>query len=151
VVPSGASTAGSVVVVCGGLTTPAFAIQGGPVSPALFTANQSGTGQAAIVNQDATVSTTSTAGTYVQIYGTGFGDLLPAGTDGLRHLALTVTATIGALPATVLYSGEAPSYTLGLQQINIFIPAGVTKGTSVALVLTVGGVTTQTGVTLGIQ
>jgi len=63
---------------------------------------------------------------------------------------LPVTATVGGMPATVQFAGAAPGY-LGLQQINVLIPANaMLSGPAVALVLTGGGVTTQSGVTVAI-
>lgn len=144
-------TAASVQIACAGLTSQTTTLPIATVDPAIFTAAMTGTGQAAIVNQDGSIDKISTAGNYLQVYTTGFGLLAAPGADGLAHLTLTVTASIGGAPATVLYAGEAPGWTHGLQQINVLIPANASKGPSVPLVLTVGGVTTQTGVTLGIQ
>jgi uncharacterized protein (TIGR03437 family) len=119
--------------------------------PAIFTVGQNGTGQAAIVNPDGSTATAATPGSTIQIYGTGFGMLGPVGSDGLRHLLLPVTATIGDRPATVLFAGEAPGTTTGLQQINVEIPANAPAGPAIPLQLTVGGVNTAAGVTLAIQ
>lgn len=99
-------------------------------APGLFTANSSGTGQAAVVNQDGTINTPSPAGKIVSVYGTGFGLLGATGPDGLRRLVLPVTATVGGVPVTVTYAGEAPGYTTGLQQINLLIGPDVPKGGS---------------------
>jgi uncharacterized protein (TIGR03437 family) len=85
------------------------------------------------------------------VYATGFGDLNPAGADGLRHLALPVTASIGGVAAQVVYAGEAPGYTFGLQQINILIPLDAPTGAAVPIQLTIDNVTTPSGVTIAIQ
>ncbi len=135
----------SLQIQCGGLKSAVLKIPVLNLAPAIFTVGQDGTGQAA------SMSTTTSPGATIQIYGTGFGMLDPAGSDGLRHLALTVTATIGGIPATVLFAGEAPGTTPGLQQINVQIPANAPSGTKVPLQLMVGGVTTQAGVTLSIN
>ena len=50
-------------------------------APGVFTANQSGSGQAAVLNQDFTVNSSSNpapAGSIVSIYGTGQGQVSPA-------------------------------------------------------------------------
>jgi len=55
------------------------------VSPGLFTLNQSGTGQAAVVNQDGTINgpnNPAPAGSTIVLYGTGQGQVSPAVADG---------------------------------------------------------------------
>lgn len=141
----------SVQIQCGGLKSAVIQVPVLNLAPAIFTVGQNGTGQAAIVNQDGSLATAAPPGSDIQIFGTGFGMLEPAGSDGLRHLALPVTATIGGIPATVLFAGEAPGTTPGLQQINVQIPANAPPGPAVTLQLTVGGASTPVGVTLAIQ
>jgi uncharacterized protein (TIGR03437 family) len=55
------------------------------------------------------------------------------------------------LPATVTYAGGAPNEVEGLLQVNATIPAGVPKGSSVPVVVTVGTASSQTGVTVFIH
>lgn len=141
----------SVQIQCGGLKSPMLKVPVLNLAPGIFTVNQTGSGQAAIVNQDGSLGTATRAGTYIQVYGTGFGMFKPAGPDGLCWLELTVTATVGGMPAKVLYAGETPGSTRGLQQINVLIPADAPRGAAVPLQLTVGGVKTPPGVTLSIQ
>jgi uncharacterized protein (TIGR03437 family) len=141
----------SVQISCSGLTPTRVTLPSGNISPAIFTATQKGTGQAAIVNQDGSIAAASQAGTYIQVYVTGFGLLAPPSPDGLARLQLPVTATIGGLPATVQYAGEAPGYTAGLQQINVLVPSRTPLGSAVPLQLMVGGVATQAEVTLAIR
>lgn len=137
------------MIVCAGLTW-STRLQAAPVDPALFAANGSGTGQAAVVNQDGGVNTPSPAGNYISVYGTGFGAFSPPSPDHLRRMAQTVTASVGGISARVLYAGEAPGNTDGLQQINLVVPSNAPSGKNVPLVLTVDGVSTQAGVTLNI-
>jgi uncharacterized protein (TIGR03437 family) len=136
---------------CGGLKSAVVKVPVLKLAPAIFTVGQNGSGQAAIVNPDGSTATAASPGSNIQIFGTGFGMLGPAGSDGLRHLLLPVTAAIGGIPATVLFAGEAPGTTTGLQQINVQIPANAPPGPAIPLQLTVGGVTTAAGVTLAIQ
>jgi uncharacterized protein (TIGR03437 family) len=53
--------------------------------------------------------------------------------------------------AQVVYAGEAPFFTSGLQQINILIPEGAPTGLTVPIQLFVNGASTQSGVTIAIQ
>ena len=138
-------------ISCAGLTAAPVSVPILAAGPALFTVGQNGTGQADAVNQDGSIGTPSPAGTVIQLYGTGFGAYNQPGPDGLMHLAQTVTATVGGVAAQVLYAGQAPGYTPGLQQINLVVPAGAVSGATLPLQLTVGGITTQTGLTVAIQ
>ncbi len=103
-------------------------------------------------NQDYSVNATTKGaapGTYVTAYFTGQGVLDNAIATGAaatavplsRAVAIT-TATIGGLPATVVFSGMTPSLA-GLAQANILIP-NMTPG-DYPLVLTVGGVKSNAG------
>jgi len=126
-------------------------------APSLFTLNFSGTGQAAAINQDATgtvngPSHPASAGEFISLYGTGGGALASAATDGQiatgpDSLVLPVTATVNGVVATVTYAGAAPGSPYGVDQFNIQIPSGLSAGPQ-AVVLTVGGVQTQSGVTV---
>ena len=141
----------SLQIQCGGLKSPMLKLPVLNVQPAIFTVGQNGSGQAAIVNQDGSLATATPPGTYIQIYGTGFGMLKPAGPDGLCWLELPVTATVGGMPAKVLFAGQAPGSTTGLQQINVMIPMDAPRGAAVPLQLTIGGANTPVGITLTIQ
>jgi len=129
-------------------------------SPAIFTLNQSGTGQGAIVNQDGTIngpSNPAARGDVVSIYGTGEGQTLPLGTDGLIVTALDlrqplqeVTVSIGGQNAEVLYAGSGGDGVAGLLQVNARIPLGITSGSAVPVAIFVGG-SSQAGVTMAVQ
>lgn len=130
--------------------------------PGIYSQNLSGTGPGAILNQDGiTVNgpkNPAPAGSVVAIYMTGEGVTQPASVTGgiapntlagLNNPLLPVTATVGGVPATVLYAGSAPGYIYGLMQVNIQIPAGLTG--IQPLVISVGGTPTQTGITVQVQ
>ena len=53
------------------------------------------------------------------------------------------------MPATVLFSGLAPPF-VGLYVVTLQVPAGAPTGNSVAVVLTIGGVPSNT-VTIAVQ
>jgi len=126
-------------------------------SPALFTVDQSGTGQASVLNQDYTYNgaagpaVPAAHGSILMVYGTGFGGANPAGQDGLSWLPAAVSATIGGLDADVTFAGLAPGYTSGLQQINIRIPDGCPAGAAVPIRLQLGGHRTQLGTTIAVK
>lgn len=154
-VPASFATPGLLSVACNGNTAWSFyGLNLAADMPGVFTANQSGTGAAAAVNADGTVNGSTNAasrGTVISVYGSGFGVYNVAGSDGLRHLAGTVTAQVGGAPATVLYSGESPGNIDGLRQINVLIPAGSTTGSAVSLMLWENGTPIQANVTIAVQ
>jgi uncharacterized protein (TIGR03437 family) len=128
-------------------------------APGIYTLNQSGTGPGAILNQDLltvpTAATPAKKGSAVAVYMTGEG-LTIGNVDGAIATALktpvaSVTATVGGVPAQVLYAGTAPGIVNGVMQVNVLIPATAPSGTAVPIVITVGNVSTQAGVTLAIQ
>lgn len=130
-------------------------------SPALFTTTQTGAGQAAVLNVlnsggvalNGSVAPAAPAkrGTYLALFGTGFGSVKAPGTDGLSWLIQPVTATIGGAPAQVVFAGLAPQSTMGLQQINVLIPDDCPTGPAVSIRLRAGPYSTQTGTTVAVE
>ncbi len=123
-------------------------------SPTLFTVNQSGTGQASVLNQDYSYNgadAPAARGSILMVYGTGFGVANPLGQDGLSWLAAAVSASIGGLPAEVTFAGLAPGHTPGLQQINIRIPDDSPTGAAVPIRLQLGAHSTQPGTTIVVE
>ena len=155
---AGASTA-QIVVQYGAQTSAAFPITIAPAAPGLITADASGSGQAAAVNQDGSLNSSSTpapAGSLITLSGTGGGQTSPAAIDGAIATTaapqqLSVTATIGGQPATVQYAGTAPGEVSGIMQINVQIPSGVKAGPAVPVVIEIGGVASQSGVTIAVS
>ena len=127
-------------------------------APGIFTADGSGRGQAAAVNQDGTrngPAAPAAAGSVLSLYATGEGQTLPAGVDGkpaaapLPQPVAPVTVTIGGASAEVRYAGGAAGQTAGLMQVNVVVPGGLSG--AVPVVLTVGGVASQGGVTVTVR
>ena len=120
--------------------------------PAVFTKNQSGTGEGIVVGArpdgaQFLVSPTApaAAGDVLIIYCSGLGAVdssIPAGSPApsspLARTISPVTVTVGGTNATVLFSGLTPS-TVGLYQINALVPEGVAPGSAVELVLSSAG------------
>ena len=129
-----------------------------PTVPGIFASNSQGFGQGAILNQNGSINSAANpeiAGNVVQIFGTGGGAFTSQVADGeiiglpLPDLIADVTATIGGLPATVAYHGPAPTQVAGILQVNVEIPLGLSGPQPV--VLTVGGVPTQSNITVAVQ
>ena len=130
-------------------------------TPGIFTANLSGQGLAAAVNDQNgafsynTAATPANAGDFVEIYVTGAGQTTPAGVDGQPYAGqapcnLPASVTIGGTTVVPQYCGGVPGEIPGLTQINIPIPAGLTAGLAPVSV-TIGGVSTQPGVTIAVS
>ena len=129
-----------------------------PTAPGVFTADGSGRGQAAAVNQDGTQNGTANAaaaGSVLSLYATGEGQTLPAGVDGraaaapLPEPVAAVAVTIGGVAAEVRYAGGAPGLIAGVMQVNVVVPFGL-SGTA-PVVLRVGGAASQGGVTVAVR
>jgi uncharacterized protein (TIGR03437 family) len=158
IVPFEATGLATVQVVAEGIPSGSWAIPVAPSAPSIFTANGTGMGQAAIVNQDGSFNSASNPaarGTAIQIYATGGGQTSPPSStgsvaQGAASLALSTTVTIGGVTAQVLYAGSAPGEVDGVVQINAIVPSGATPG-SLPIIVTIGGVASQPGATLAIQ
>ena len=130
-----------------------------PAVPGLFTADHSGKGEGAILNQDASVNSTSNPaaqGSIIVLYGTGGGQTNPASIDGGFNplnaegtLALGVTVTVGGQNAQVEYAGPALSLVDGVMQINVQLPSGIASGAG-PVVVKVGTASSQT-ITVAVQ
>jgi len=154
-VPANITQPAALTVACNGTTAWTFnGLSTAAVVPGIFTMTGTGQGQAAVVNSDGTTNSSTnpaTRGSWLSVYGTGFGVFNEAGTNGLKTVAGTVTATLGGVETTVLYAGNTPGATDGLQQFNLRIPAGVAAGTAVPVVLTVNGTPTQSTATVSLK
>ena len=133
-----------------------------PVAATLFglsTDDASGTGQGAILNQDGSYNSDrnpAAAGSIVSLFGTGEGATTPALPDGALVISTPyslpnqkVTVTIGDQPAEVTYAGAAPFLPIGVLQINVRIPAGVTGDAPIDV--SVGGISTSRKVTVAVK
>jgi uncharacterized protein (TIGR03437 family) len=129
--------------------------------PGVFTATQDGKGQGVIMDTaDRLVDAANPAkaGDIVVVYCAGLGATNPAVRAGeaaptppspLARVVTPVSVTIGGQPAAVQYAGLTPG-SVGLYQVNVQIPSGVTPGSSVPLVISQDGVPSNT-VTLALR
>jgi len=128
-------------------------------APGIFTADSSGSGQAAMTNSDGLYNSSTNpavAGTFVTFYLTGEGQTNPSGSDGniatsTADVALPVTVIIAGRTAQLLYAGSAPGNVNGFAQINAVIPADIQYGGNLPLSVQIGGVSAQNGVTLAVS
>ncbi|MEZ5355724.1 MAG: SBBP repeat-containing protein [Bryobacteraceae bacterium] len=127
--------------------------------PGLFSANASGRGQAAALNQDGTFNGAGSpvaGGQAIVLFGTGEGQTDPDGVDGriartpLPKPLLPVGVVIDGSPAEVLYAGAAPGLVSGVIQVNARVPLGTPSGDR-TVVLRVGGAASQTGLTIAVR
>lgn len=134
-------------------------LQVGRAAPGLFSANSSGTGPGAILNQNyvlITATNPAPVGSAIILFGTGEGLVLPTPADGGVNNAVFpqptvgVTATIGGKPAKVLYAGAAPNLVAGVLQVNLEVPAGLSTGNQ-PVVVTIGNAPSQAGLTVAVK
>jgi uncharacterized protein (TIGR03437 family) len=130
--------------------------------PAFFTADSSGKGPGAFLDQDYRLITAQNPvarGTYAQLYATGGGQTNPAAEDGvlvldylhLPLLALPVHVFLGSVEADVVaYAGLAPGAVAGLVQVNVKIPDNAPTG-AVPITLQVGNSRSPDGVTIAVR
>ena len=126
-----------VVVSYQGNQSPPLIVNVGKTAPALFTADSSGTGQLAAVNEDGSINGRAhpiAPGKVIVLFATGEGQTEPPGVDGKLAVATypkpvqPVTVEIGDRLAEVLYAGAAPTFVAGLMQINVKVPTSIKLG-----------------------
>jgi len=144
----------SLVVSANGVNSSPQTIALLPYAPAIFSLNQQGTGQGAILIAGANGAVAGIApgiggravmaGETVEIYMTGLGPVLnpPASGATATNTSTTTsmpTVTIGGASASVSFSGLAPTF-IGLYQVNAVVPSRITTGAATPVIVTIGGV-----------
>ncbi len=147
------TTSAQVAVSYQGKQTSVSTLPVGVTAPGIFTADASGSGQAAALNQNGTLNSAANpapVGSVVTFFATGEGQTTPNGVDGkiagaapLPQPVQSVSVSIGGLPAVVDYAGAAPTLVAGVMQCNVEIPTGVAPSGAVPVQVQVGGVTSQ--------
>lgn len=129
-----------------------------PAAPGIFTADGSGQGQAAALNQDNSFNSPANPavrGSVLTFFATGVGPTSPC-VDGATYesnfptLTLPVTVGVGNSGAQVVYGGQAPDLVSGVAQFNVVIPTDSPTGV-LPLTLVVGGVFSTPGVTIAVK
>ena len=150
-----------------GQASNAFVLQTAATAPGIFTSNYSGTGTAAMGQYDTSgnyqginsSSNPASPGWYLTLWVTGEG-FIPSTATGSITSTTTVKPPLG--PPTVLIDGlpaggfyfyyaEAYGFVSGLMQVNVQIPTGIRTGQADSISLSIGGNTSQSGVTVQIR
>ena len=152
----------NVKVTHGGVVSASMSIAVAATAPGIFSANQSGNGQGAILNENLSANSASNPapkGSVVSIFATGEGLLTPQPATGsisgpslpLPAPRAKVSVTIGGQTADIQYAGEAPTLVSGVLQVNAVIPTTISSGSQL-VVLTIGdGKNTQQSITVAVQ
>ncbi len=159
----------AIVITNGGLTANST-VDIAATGPGVFAINAAGIGQAAALNFDAVTSqysinsSTNAAkiGDTVTLYITGEGDyatsisprtglVVTSALSPLPQVSPLPTVTIGGAAATVAYAGPVVGSMIGALEIDCVVPVGAVTGTGVPLVVNIGGVDSQAGITLAIK
>jgi len=148
-----------VVVEHNGQLSEALTISVAESDSGLFTADASGQGQGAILNEDQSLNSAShpaLQGSIVELYGTGAGQTNPEGVDGQVTQEIPPTPV---LPVSVIIDGKnaqvvnvsaAPGMVAGFIRIGVRLPNGIRSG-HVSVVLRIGESLSRAGVTLVVR
>jgi uncharacterized protein (TIGR03437 family) len=139
-------------VTLNGVLVTSLTVQTAIAAPGLFII-QDGSGHAAVENQDYSVNSPqkpAPPGGLLQAFFTGQGALNPPVATGVGApstsfalLVASYSASIGGVPAQVVYAGAAPGYA-ALAQMDVIVPT-LAPG-DYPLVLTVNGQITNSGI-----
>jgi uncharacterized protein (TIGR03437 family) len=151
----------SVEVVFGTARSNSLTLPVVSAAPGVFSADASGQGGGAILDVNYHLVSSSnpvSPGSAIQIFATGQGQTSPPGVDGLiepltlplPYPLLAGAVTINNIPANILYVGAAPGLVAGALQVNAIVPGGLAPGNA-TLFVSIGGIDSQTGITVAIQ
>jgi len=160
--PDGVAASVGMIVTSNSVSAAKVQVSAAPFSPGIFASN----GLAiAVNNSDGTLAwpagvvpglTTHPAkpGDALIVYATGLGQLDNTPADGansldkLRNTLVKPIVMVGGVTAEVLFSGLSPQF-VGVNQVNIVVP-NVPAGASVPIQMQIGGMTSQSNVTIAI-
>jgi len=160
----GPGTIAQVLVTFLGQSSNGIPTQVTATTTGIFTANASGAGPGAILNANLTANSPgnpANKGDTVAIYLTGEGLTSPAGVTGKVTTVsatgpltpvplLPVAVLIDGQPAAISFAGEAPALVSGVMQLNAQIPPNARSG-ALSLVVSIGGTSSQQGVTVSVR
>jgi uncharacterized protein (TIGR03437 family) len=144
----------------GNQVSQALTVTAAASAPGLFTADGSGQGEALAFNRISGTFITSTSpatqGNLITLYATGAGAVSPSIPDGFPDNAgyaipvLPVTATIGGVATGIGYAGGDTGLPPGMIRIDMAVPFGIASGAA-PVVIKIGSVSSQTGVTIAVK
>ena len=147
------ATTGSVNVqiTANGVVSNTFSATEAEFAPAFFASN----GIVAAEHANYSVigaSNPAAPGETILLYGTGFGPTSPASPAGqtvsmTAALSNAVQMTIGGVPVTPAFAGLVES---GVYQFNVTVPSTLSSGNA-AVVATIGGISTQSDVSIPVN
>ncbi len=156
----------NVMVTTANGTSAPVAVNFAPSMPGIFTAAAGGQLYAIAVNSSdsslawpqglaSSGSHPAKAGDVLIIYATGLGAVDHQPVDGgipsvLANTIATPTVLFGGVPGDVLFSGLAPQF-VGVNQMNVQVPTGVTPSSAVPLQIKVNGFTSTNQVVIATQ
>jgi uncharacterized protein (TIGR03437 family) len=154
----------SVVVEYNGAQSAVLVVALASAAPAIYTVDNTGSGQAVATNQDGTRNGPPGAGTaplpqnsVLIVYANGGGVTSPQGTTGslsptnqLLRISGPVSATIGGQEAAIDFIGAAPGLVTGVVQINLRPKPGV-SGNNLSITVTINGIASPPGPTVAVQ
>jgi uncharacterized protein (TIGR03437 family) len=165
VLSSGTTGSANVVVTRNGTPSSAQSLQVGPFSPGIFAINNI----AVAINPDGSIAappgaipgvTTRPAkindpgGLIILCTGLGGVDSAIANgassSDKLRTATTLPTILIGNKPANVVFAGLSPQF-VGVDQINVAIPAGTPTGNAVPIQISLGSITTSADIVIAVS
>jgi uncharacterized protein (TIGR03437 family) len=112
-------------------------------APGIFTLDGSGTGPAAVLNQDNSVNTPANPaahGSVIQIFATG-----------IPNADQPIKVAIGGFDAPIQYQGPAPGLISGVQQINVIVPSQAPPIGALSLVIRINGLISTTAATIAVR
>jgi uncharacterized protein (TIGR03437 family) len=147
-----------------GQTSNVFLLASATTVPALFTADGTGMGSAAAINQDLSYNSPNNPasnGSMVVLFMTGEGlttssavtgavTSVPAALSPTTQLLLPVAVFINGAAATTILYGEAPGVVSGVMQLKVQIPLTVPSG-NLPISVSVGGSSSPKGVTVSVK
>jgi trimeric autotransporter adhesin len=140
-------------------TTAPVTVNVAPSAAAVFTANGSGVGQAAAINQNNSLNSSASpasSGQIVTLFFTGAGLTNPASQNGVPAAVplpiplLPVSVAIGGMNAKIDYVGGSPGTLNGILQVNVTVPSGLPAG-SASVIVQVGSTASQGNVTIAVS
>ncbi|MCZ6489943.1 MAG: hypothetical protein O7A06_05375, partial [Acidobacteria bacterium] len=157
----------SVQIKRGSETSASQTVSVATVSPGIFALNQQGTGQGAVLIAN-TATFAAPSGSipsqearpanrldFISIFASGLGDVTNRPANGAPPSGEDLSTTMAAPAVTIGGVDVLPSFSgltsfVGLYQVNVQVPSNAPTGEAVEVVLTIGGVTSNT-VTIAVE